>query len=68
MTGTEELRQAVEPYILRHAAGLADVPPRQLQELAASIRRAGRLAIETGTRESRCLKTPTSSSGSPGSS
>jgi anaerobic selenocysteine-containing dehydrogenase len=49
MTGTEDLRQAVEPYILRHAAGLADVPPRQLQELAASIRRAGRLAIETGT-------------------
>ncbi len=49
MTGMEELRQAVEPYILEHAARLADVPPRQLQELVASIRRAGRLAIETGT-------------------
>jgi anaerobic selenocysteine-containing dehydrogenase len=49
MTGMEELRQAVEPYLLEHAARLADVPPQQLQELVASIRRAGRLAIETGT-------------------
>ena len=49
VTGLEELRQAVEPYTLEHAARLADVVPRQLRDLLASIRRAGRLAIETGT-------------------
>jgi anaerobic selenocysteine-containing dehydrogenase len=49
VTGLAELREAVEPYHLEHAAGIAGIPSRQLAELAESIRRAGRLAIETGT-------------------
>lgn len=49
VTGLAELREAVAPYALEHAAGLAGIPPGQLAELVESIRRAGRLAIETGT-------------------
>jgi anaerobic selenocysteine-containing dehydrogenase len=49
VTGLPELRQAVEPYTLEHAAGLADVPPDLLLALLASIRQAGRVVIETGT-------------------
>jgi anaerobic selenocysteine-containing dehydrogenase len=49
VTGTEELRQAVEPYTLEHAASLAGVPQEQLTALLASIRQAGRVVIETGT-------------------
>jgi anaerobic selenocysteine-containing dehydrogenase len=48
-TGLEELKQAVEPYTLERAASLAGVPQDQLTALLASIRRAGRVAIETGT-------------------
>jgi anaerobic selenocysteine-containing dehydrogenase len=49
VTGLTELREAVEPYVLEHAADIAGIPPRQLAGLVASIRQAGRLAIETGT-------------------
>jgi anaerobic selenocysteine-containing dehydrogenase len=49
VTGLAELREAVEPYILEHAADIAGIPARQLAALVASIRQAGRLAIETGT-------------------
>ena len=49
VTGLAELRAAVEPYHLEHAADIAGILPAQLAELAEAIRRAGRLAIETGT-------------------
>jgi anaerobic selenocysteine-containing dehydrogenase len=49
VTGLAELREAVAPYALEHAAGIAGIPPRQLAELTAAVRAAGRLAIETGT-------------------
>jgi anaerobic selenocysteine-containing dehydrogenase len=47
--GGDELRAAVEPYTLEHSARLADVADDQLAALAQAIRRAGRLAIDTGT-------------------
>ena len=47
--GVDELRAAVAPYTLEHAARVCDVPERQLAELVTAIRRAGRVAIETGT-------------------
>jgi anaerobic selenocysteine-containing dehydrogenase len=47
--GVDELRAAVAPYTLEHAAAVADVPARELAELLAAIRRAGQVAIETGT-------------------
>ena len=47
--GTAELAAAVEPFTLEHAARVADVPVADLEQLLAGIRRAGRLAIDTGT-------------------
>jgi anaerobic selenocysteine-containing dehydrogenase len=47
--GSDALRTAVEPYTLGHSARLADVPADQLTALAAAIRRAGHLAIDSGT-------------------
>jgi len=49
VTGLAELREAVEPYALEQAAGIAGIPARQLAELTTVVRAAGRLAIETGT-------------------
>ncbi|MGX9791199.1 molybdopterin-containing oxidoreductase family protein [Mycobacterium sp. MMS18-G62] len=43
------LAAAVEPFTLRHAAALADVPEAALEQLLASIRRAGRIAVDVGT-------------------
>ena len=43
--GAGELRAAVAPDTLEHAAAVADVPARDLAELADAIRRAGRVAI-----------------------
>jgi anaerobic selenocysteine-containing dehydrogenase len=43
------LRAAVEPFTLEHAADVADVAEAELTQLSAAVRRAGRLAIETGT-------------------
>jgi anaerobic selenocysteine-containing dehydrogenase len=43
------LAVAVEPFTLEHAAAVADVSEARLTELLTSIRRAGRIAIDTGT-------------------
>jgi anaerobic selenocysteine-containing dehydrogenase len=48
-TGAGELRAAVAPYTLGHAAAVAGVPAPELADLVAAVRRAGRVAIETGT-------------------
>jgi len=45
----DTLAAAVEPFTLEHAAATADVPQAQLSQLLASIRRAGRIALDTGT-------------------
>jgi anaerobic selenocysteine-containing dehydrogenase len=47
--GGDSLRAAVEPYTIERSARVADVPAAELAELAAAVRRAGRLAIDTGT-------------------
>jgi anaerobic selenocysteine-containing dehydrogenase len=47
--GVAALAAAVEPFDLARAARVADVPTGQLTELLEAIRRAGRVAIETGT-------------------
>jgi anaerobic selenocysteine-containing dehydrogenase len=47
--GREELAAALEPFDLEHAAHVSGVPATQLAELLAAVRRAGRVAIETGT-------------------
>lgn len=43
------LAAAVEPFTREHAASLADVDPTELDDLLAAVRRAGRIAIDTGT-------------------
>lgn len=43
------LAAAVEPFTLQHAAALADVPDDRLTDLLASVRRAGRIAVDVGT-------------------
>ena len=47
--GVDELAAAVEPFTLAHAAEVADVSQAELSELLAAVRRAGRIAIDTGT-------------------
>ena len=46
---SDVLRAAVEPFNLEHAADVAGLPAEELTTLLASVRRAGRLAVETGT-------------------
>jgi anaerobic selenocysteine-containing dehydrogenase len=43
------LRQAVAPFERERAAIIAGVSAEELDQLLASVRRAGRLAVETGT-------------------
>jgi anaerobic selenocysteine-containing dehydrogenase len=43
------LARAVEPFTAEHAAHVADVTTDELAALVAAVRRAGRVAIETGT-------------------
>lgn len=43
------LAVTVEPFTREHAAALADVDPSELDDLLAAVRRAGRIAIDTGT-------------------
>ncbi|HKP43148.1 molybdopterin-containing oxidoreductase family protein [Mycobacterium sp.] len=43
------LAAAVEPFTLQHAAAVADVLEPQLEQLLASVRRAGRIAVDVGT-------------------
>ncbi len=45
----EVLRGAVAPYHREHAARVAGVDPCHLTELLAAVRRAGRVAVDTGT-------------------
>ena len=45
----DRLAAAVEPFTLKHSAAVADVPEAQLTRLLASIRRSGRIAVDTGT-------------------
>jgi anaerobic selenocysteine-containing dehydrogenase len=45
----DRLRAVVEPFDLGAAAGIADVPSELLERLLDSVRRAGRLSVETGT-------------------
>lgn len=48
-SGVASLREAVAPYTASYAAEVADVPEAQLVQLLASVQRAGRVAVETGT-------------------
>jgi anaerobic selenocysteine-containing dehydrogenase len=48
-TGVDALAAAVEPFALERAARIADVSESDLAQLLAAVRRAGRVAIETGT-------------------
>jgi anaerobic selenocysteine-containing dehydrogenase len=43
------LRSAVEPFNREHAADIAGIDPDDLTMLLASVRKAGRVAVETGT-------------------
>jgi anaerobic selenocysteine-containing dehydrogenase len=45
----DRLADAVEPFTRAHAARIADVDPEALDRLLASVRRVGRVAIDTGT-------------------
>ena len=47
--GVDALTAAVEPFTLERSARVADVPESDLARLLAAVRRAGRVAIETGT-------------------
>ena len=45
----DALAAAVAPFTLRHAATIADVPEAELEQLLSAVRRAGRIAVDTGT-------------------
>jgi anaerobic selenocysteine-containing dehydrogenase len=45
----DALAAAVEPFTAQHTAEIADVSEAQLSQLLASVRQAGRIAIDTGT-------------------
>ena len=47
--GTDALAVAVAPFTLEHAARLAGVPEADLTQLLTAVRRAGRVAVVTGT-------------------
>ena len=47
--GVDELALAVEPFTRDRAAQLSDVDPDALDDLLASVRRVGRVAVDTGT-------------------
>ncbi len=47
--GRDDLAEAVAPYTLEHAADVAGLGEAQLSELLDAVRRAGRVAIVTGT-------------------
>jgi len=47
--GVEGLRSAVERFTLDHASALCGIDPQQLTDLLAAIRKAGRIAVDTGT-------------------
>lgn len=45
----DALTAAVEPFTLAHAAATADVAEADLEQLLGTIRKAGRIAVDTGT-------------------
>jgi anaerobic selenocysteine-containing dehydrogenase len=45
----DELRAAVEPFTRERASAISGVPPQDLADFLAAVRRAGRLSIESGT-------------------
>jgi anaerobic selenocysteine-containing dehydrogenase len=45
----DALAAAVEPFTAQHAAAVADVAEYDLQQLLDAVRRAGRIAVDTGT-------------------
>jgi anaerobic selenocysteine-containing dehydrogenase len=47
--GRDALAAAVEPFTLERAASITDVAATDLLDLLAALRRAGRVAIDTGT-------------------
>lgn len=47
--GVDALRAAVEPFDCANSAQIAGVTPAELVDLLAAVRKAGRLAVETGT-------------------
>jgi anaerobic selenocysteine-containing dehydrogenase len=47
--GHDELAAAIEPFTIGHAAAVAGVPEEELLALLAAVRRAGPVAIHTGT-------------------
>ncbi len=47
--GLAELAEAIEPFTLGHAAEVAGLAEADLDELLAAVRRAGPVAIHTGT-------------------
>jgi anaerobic selenocysteine-containing dehydrogenase len=47
--GVETLAREVEPFGAKRAAEVAGVPPEQLAQLLAAIRKAGRVSVLTGT-------------------
>jgi len=47
--GSDELRAAVAPFTVEHAAQVAGVPETELTQLLDSMRRAGRFAVVAGT-------------------
>jgi anaerobic selenocysteine-containing dehydrogenase len=48
-TDSDVLASAVAPFTLETTARLADVSEAELNQLCAAVRRAGRVAVETGT-------------------
>ena len=46
---SDVLRSAVEPFDLERVTAIAGLPAEELTALLASVRKAGRLAVETGT-------------------
>ncbi len=47
--GVGKLKTAVERFTLEHASAVSGTDPQDLRDLLASVRKAGRIGVETGT-------------------
>jgi anaerobic selenocysteine-containing dehydrogenase len=47
--GVEQLAAAVEPYAVDKVSAISGLSHRDLEEMLGAVRRAGRIAVETGT-------------------
>jgi anaerobic selenocysteine-containing dehydrogenase len=47
--GVDRLTAAVEPYAVDRVSAISGLPENDLNEMLAAVRRAGRIAVETGT-------------------